>query len=258
MIIKPDLVSLSTHQILLYNSEADAMLATGTAFSYQTANNTFLITNWHNVTGKDIFTGEYLKQSGAIPDSIQIYLRRKENPLILDEIKIKLYSDISLTKKIWIEHPFYKEKVDVVAIPLHKNIIEKYLIQAINSNDFNNEIEPEISDDVFVIGYPFQSLTKYGFPIWKKGSIASEPTVKQKDLPLIYIDTATRPGLSGSPVIYQREGIHGLVDGTLQDDTIFGRIRGFLGIYSGRLGKDENLAQLGLIWRRTIIEEMCK
>lgn len=70
------------------------------------------------------------------------------------------------------------------------------------------------------------------------------------------IDTATRAGLSGSPVIMQRVGIHGGTGGVLSADTIFGRIRNFVGIYSGRIGDDELKAQLGIVWKARVISEI--
>jgi hypothetical protein len=70
------------------------------------------------------------------------------------------------------------------------------------------------------------------------------------------IDTATRPGLSGSPVIMQRVGIHGATGGVITADTIFGRIRKFVGIYSGRIGEDEFKAQLGVVWKASVISEI--
>ena len=45
-------------------------------------------------------------------------------------------------------------------------------------------------------------------------------------------------------------------DGVLSDDTLIGRIRGFLGVYSGRIGNDELQAQLGIVWKKKVIEEI--
>ena len=54
----------------------------------------------------------------------------------------------------------------------------------------------------------------------------------------------------------QRIGIHGVEDGKLADDTIIGRIRNFLGVYSGRIGTDEFKAQLGVVWKAHVIAEI--
>ena len=67
------------------------------------------------------------------------------------------------------------------------------------------------------------------------------------------IDTATRSGMSGSPVIIKRTGVHGLVE-----DERFSTAAGFVGIYSGRYGVSSNkgYVQLGIVWRKEVIEEI--
>ena len=147
-----------------------------------------------------------------------------------------------MTLPKWLVHPQYKENVDVIALELTQKDEVNY--SAINNCNFNEEVLAEIGDECFVIGYPFEDFRYLGLPIWKKASIATEPTVNEDQLPKLLIDTATRPGLSGSPVIYQRTGIHRLDDnGMPKFDTLFGRIRGFLGIYSGRIGKGESFGK---------------
>ena len=47
------------------------------------------------------------------------------------------------------------------------------------------------------------------FPIWKRGSIASEPEIPIDGKPMFYIDTATRQGMSGAPVFAQTSGFWG-------------------------------------------------
>lgn len=123
------------------------------------------------------------------------------------------------------------------------------------SFDFN---PPEVGDDVFVLGYPFNLNGSREMPIWKRGSIATEPYFDLDNLPKVLIDTATRQGMSGSPVIFQRIG---LIDNYIDENTIsdisIGTIRGFLGIYSGRIGsKDELQAQLGIVWKKKVIDEI--
>jgi hypothetical protein len=258
-IIRPDPISFTVYQIMLFYKETDAVLANGTAFLYEYKSKPYLITNWHNVSGRDPFSKEYLKSNAAIPDSIITWFRNKSDLSILDKVTIDLYKDDQMQEKNWIEHPVFKDNIDVVAIPLPEEISAKYSIHPINKLQFDNQFEAEVTDEVFILGFPFSSQLPLALPIWKKGSIASEPKLNQKGLPLLYVDTATRPGLSGSPVIYQRNGIHGLDDnGMPKDDTLFGLIRGFLGIYSGRLGKDDSMAQLGLIWKKNTIEELFK
>jgi hypothetical protein len=113
---------------------------------------------------------------------------------------------------------------------------------------------------VYVLGYPYDINGGKELPIWKRGSIATEPSINIDNLPKILIDTATRPGMSGSPVIYRRSGIIYKDDSMeLSKDTIIGTISGFLGVYSGRINAKDTLeAQLGIVWKEEVIEEILK
>lgn len=254
-IIKPDYLSLTTQQLEIGFTETGIIFSTATGFIFSYNDKYYLITNWHNVTGRNPLTGEPLSDKHAgIPNIFSTYLRIKNGNEQAQLEKISLYEDMEMTQPKWLVHPVHREKVDVVAIELE---IKKELIySSINTSDFYNNIPPEIGDDCFIIGYPFEDSRHLGLPIWKRASIATEPTVNEDQLPKILVDTATRPGLSGSPVVYQRTGVHNVKHRVLSDDCIIGRIRGFLGVYSGRIGIGEIHAQLGIVWKSKVIEEI--
>jgi hypothetical protein len=60
---------------------------------------------------------------------------------------------------------------------------------------------------VFILGFP-KGISQGAFPIWKRGSIATEPlygvtTIWAKSgAPVILVDALTNDGMSGSPVLY--------------------------------------------------------
>lgn len=254
-IIKPDPISLTTHHIHMCFTPTDLVISSGTGFIYSKNNDFYLITNWHNVTGKNPLTSKCLSQTGAIPDIISTMFRCKDQPDKCQRLQINLYEDDTMQTPIWLEHPTYKQKVDVVAIKLKEEIIKDYDLFPINQIDFQKEKE-EVSDEAFVVGYPFKDVTYLQMPIWKKASIASEPDINIDDLPKFLVDTATRSGLSGSPVIMQRIGIHGFMNSGPTADSLIGRIRKFSGVYSGRIGDDEFKAQLGTVWKARVIDEI--
>lgn len=254
-IIKPDYLSLITHQLAIAFSETGIIFSYATGFIFHYNDKYFLITNWHNVTGHNPQTGEPLSERHAgLPNIFVTYIRIKNGNGQANLQKIFLYEDDEMTQPKWLVHPFLKEKIDVVAIELDSN--ENLEYSAINKSDFDSDIPPEVGDDCFIIGYPFDGFRYLGLPIWKRGSIATEPSVNEDQLPKILVDTATRPGLSGSPVVYQRTGVHKMKNGEFTDDSLIGTIRGFLGVYSGRIGKGEIHAQLGIVWKSKIIEEI--
>jgi hypothetical protein len=64
----------------------------------------------------------------------------------------------------------------------------------------------KVAMDVFVLGYPKGIDGGGEFPIWKRGSIATEPGVHRGGPPHILIDTATREGISGARAIAIADG----------------------------------------------------
>ena len=55
----------------------DTFLSIGTAFLWAQDDRLFLITNWHNVSGKDPNTGEHLSKTAAEPNRIKVWFNRK-------------------------------------------------------------------------------------------------------------------------------------------------------------------------------------
>lgn len=255
-IIKPNPISFTTHHIHLFFDEK--VLANGSAFIYQSDSQHFLITNWHNVTGRHPQTGECLSETSAVPNRISTLFRTKDDPASCYRETFDLYEDVEgLHDPVWLEHPEYGQNVDVVAIPIPEGIVGKYKLFPINDINFNTDIREEVADDAFVIGYPYKDVPYLQLPIWKRASIATEPTVNIDQLPKFLIDTATRSGLSGSLVIMQRTGIHNVgKDGVPKSDSIIGTVRNFVGIYSGRIDNEELKAQLGIVWKARVVDEI--
>jgi trypsin-like peptidase len=254
--IVPDSLSLTTHHLYLCFKQTDAVLSSATGFAYESGDTRYLVTNWHNVTGRNPITGKCLSETLAVPDVISTMFRINDQPENCRREEIRLYLDDQMREPVWYEHPKYGRAVDVVVIPLPEALASEYKFFPINAIPFDTQYKEEVADDAFVVGYPFSDNTYLQLPIWKRASIASEPDVNIDQLPKLFIDTATRPGLSGSPVIMQRVGIHGMKGDKLAGTEVIGRIRSFLGIYSGRIGVDELKAQLGIVWKARVITDI--
>lgn len=263
-IINPNSPSLTTHYLRMKGTNEENVMSTGTGFIYARNGYYFLITNGHNVTRVNPETNKRISMSAAFPVKISTVMRKSvegdpPGRLSREGLEIDLYKDPDFLEPVWLMHPKLGYKVDVIAIPIAEiNSIPNYIkIFPINDIPFDNAFDIEIADDVFVLGYPFDIAGNIELPIWKRGSIATEPVINLDDLPKFLIDTATRPGMSGSPVIMYRSGIHGFKDGKPTDDSVIGTISKFAGIYSGRIGAEDNLqAQLGIVWKSTVIEEI--
>lgn len=249
---------------LVHMCFGDQPLSTGSSFFWRHDSRTFLITNWHNLTGRNPRTGVSMSPTGGRPDNVRAMCFRKVSEPDADgtfEMKYEpirfQICDPDLTNHRWFEHPAHGMKVDIGALDVTDQVAE-YLIAHANELESDAIHDPRLAQDVFVVGYPFGAITGAPAPIWKRGTIALDPTFDVEELPKILIDTATREGMSGS-VVLARHVIWGQAytkkDGTKSEPILMGQHDTVLGIYSGRHYPDLDRAQIGIVWRRRCIEE---
>lgn len=213
----------------------------GTAFSMKSADRSFLITNWHNVTGRNPLTGTHLSPNAIQPDGLRVFFHIKGQLGSWKPQDLDLYDQDG--NPLWHEHPRYRSKVDVVALEVAFSAdLQDYPINQMRSA---NDMSIRVGHDVFILGFPFGLSITAAFPVWKRASLATEPDIDIEGLPKFMVDTATRPGMSGSPVIRRPSGQYQTEEGS----TIIpaGQVTRFVGIYSGRIGAEDELkAQLAL------------
>jgi hypothetical protein len=236
------------------------VISTATAFCYLVDGKTFLVTNWHVVTGRDPLTLKPLdKANAAIPDELAVTFASvkkiddKISHVFWKEVPLALYQDAERTKPVWLEHPLHGRRVDVVAIPL---VGLGEIFRIVHANDPAHDLSklrlyPSL--DVYVLGFPLGITGGGQFPIWKRGTIASEPGVQSDELPKLYIDTATRKGMSGAPVYAQEVGLIVPEDENDSAKGSIGKARRFIGVYASRLDGDEFSAQIGVVWKESAI-----
>ncbi len=221
----------------------------GTSFLFEKNDDLFLVSNWHTFSGRDPNTNKPLSATGGIPNKVKCRL-------ILDNKLLKWEDHVfnlvdSGNKSLWFQHPRNGNNVDVAVLPIE--LSKQFKRLAINQYKFT-DMRIEVSQDVFILGFPLGISGRRELPIWKRGSIASEPG---GNYPRILVDTATREGMSGAPVIMKYRGTYISNPGNaMSADDWFGEGELFLGVYSGRLGKDEFKAQLGIVWKKEVIEEI--
>jgi hypothetical protein len=258
--------TFATHYLRMLAFGTEKTMSTGTGFIYEYEDYLYLITNGHNVTRLNPQQDRRIIDSAAFPSLISTKTRfiNPTNPDLIgitEPFVIDLYEDDEFKKPTWYIHPVKGYLIDVVAIPIGscEKIPKNIKFFPINKFNFDTEYPPEVSDDVFILGYPFNITGKLELPVWKRGTIASEPAVPIDDLPKMFVDTATRSGMSGSPVIMKRTGIHGFDGKQRTGKEIIGTIYNFIGIYSGRIGADDEFqAQLGVVWSEEVILEILK
>lgn len=230
------------------NSEATD-ISIGTGFFWTHQGKPYLITNKHNLTGKHFETEKCLSKTCAIPNILKGYSYSK---------KLKSFTfclPLNQDNPNWLEDN--QNKSDIVAISL-----EKYFQPFDSNNDnfnyaneYNSNAIIRVSLDVFVLGYP-KGLHQQNLPIWKRASIATEPNINAyQSQPSFLIDTATKQGMSGSPVYFYAEA-YTAENGDYK--IMSQKEPKFLGIYSGRLGDNELETQLGIVWKKEAIENIFK
>jgi hypothetical protein len=225
-------------------------LGAGSAFVWFYDNTHYLITNWHNVTGIHPETRVHLLKNAGEPDTLEMYL--DFGNLISARSKFRISIRDADGQPLWLEHPEHGSKVDVVAIPL------THLPDHLNPRPINHMVSRNmllrIGMEAFIIGYPYGISTGAAFPIWKRASIASEPDQFVNFLPMFYVDSASRPGMSGAPVILRTWNSYYDEKGVTHDEGPHSRL---IGVYSGRIhAKDELQAQLGIVWRAAVVTEI--
>ncbi|WP_080693445.1 trypsin-like peptidase domain-containing protein [Pseudomonas chlororaphis] len=276
--------SQAPFQIFMYDQAG--MTSTGSAFFYEFKSELYLITNWHNLSGRHFLTKEPL--SGRFPTHIDIKLATYVSHENGDRYaftavahKLEIYQDC---KPIWFVHPEIGEQCDVVAIKILRpaGCAENFHLPVNHISRLKIPVKP--GNTAFVIGFPSSLSTGFGLPLWKSGFIASEPhfgitsggqpspiggLANGIDLPAFFLDTQTRQGMSGAPVFCSFIGTWNVNDPYEEidvsspgfwdrDDVAMNESRmEFIGCYSGRIGRDEEGAALGICWGVEVIEKIC-
>jgi hypothetical protein len=281
--------SQSPFQLQMHDEHG--LISTGSGFFYEdVAGNLFLVTNWHNFSGRHFVTKKSLSKDLRRPSFIKVKLCSRElggcilpgDSFTTVAQRFEIYND---DQPLWYEHPLIGSLCDVVALPVvHPATCPPNMHGASNRiSTMRIPVKPGCA--VFIVGFPRSISVGFGLPLWKSGFIASEPhydvTIDGEvseiggmtggyRLPAFFIDSLTREGMSGSPVFASFTGNWDTSDpyreidpsspGFWNSDTIaLGEHRlEFVGCYSGRVGTVEEGAALGLCWRDDVIAEICR
>jgi hypothetical protein len=222
-------------------------LSTASSFTWTRNGRHYLVTNWHVFSGRHPDTGKHLADHAGEPNQALIRVN------VRDFLGTKVPWPVPLRdpedNPLWLVHPTHWRRVDIAILPLEP----PYYADMRPINEMPSvPARVFVGSDVFVLGFPSLGREE-DLPIWKRASIASEPQIKDPREPML-IDTATRPGMSGAPVVFRS------MTGYVAEDG--GRVMGitatrFVGVYSGRLSVvDQMDAQIGMVWPASLIDEI--
>jgi hypothetical protein len=276
-------LSYTTTNIRVFRESYE--LSTATGFVIKFGQIYGLVTNWHVVSGINPATGKCLSSTGALPTRIECHvtlsrkLSDRGEELYFKPLTIDLFDN---GNPIWLDENNSNEQNDYAVISLRRFVPElgtkavslrsilggRVVVRpgkATNPVHIDNvrSAYPSIGAEVFVLGYPKGIASGGVFPIWKRGSVASEPqdTVELDGVDyknVFYIDALTKAGMSGAPVVcLPRRGDHFYTeDGgriTIEKTEPY-----LVGVYAGREGitQEEYELSVGRVWKIGAIERL--
>lgn len=265
----------------------ETVLSIGTGVIYRADNKYFIVTAWHNLSGLHSEALNNLGKKGGRPNNVIVNIAVGYSNLGITRQSVML----SLTddeKSLYYIHPKNWPRIDVGVIPFDPSAeytselylstgekrkmrmclltpmadgtkaeiypVQKYF--APDENLINRWLETvEVTEELFIPGYPNNIHDYYSQPVWKRATIASSVRLGWNREPKFLIDSASKSGMSGSPVLYYSPS--GIVK-ILGSRYMFGQEVAILaGIYVGRLGVEgEADPQVGTVWKQSVIDEI--
>jgi hypothetical protein len=236
-------------------SSLGAVMGRATAFAMRDPlqSHTHLVSCWHVATGRHQDTDGVLDEHSRTPSAWRVYHHHATDLGQAEIVEYDLFDGDG--RPLWREHPVHGRNVDVVALPIHTNAPIRTF--AFPWDPREPRIAYGVGSPVFITGHPVghEPLRDGPFPIWSRGSIASEPAIDINALPLMLVDARARMGQSGAPVLLYSSGAETtvFVNGSIAMD---GRDYGeWLGVYSGRT---DSQSDLGRVWRADAVKEVIR
>ena len=248
----------STCTIPIFPKFRNELLSTATGFFWRHDDRVLLITNWHVFSGREPRTGQPKSKDGVLPNFIELHFRPKEDLNSVASVNCPLLDQNG--NNTWMQCAKYGQKLDIAFLDLTETINELSRKHNKNSmptciNDLKEELDMNLllGSDVFITGFPLGLIKTDVFPIWKRGSIATEPHFPVDGLPCFLVDATTKEGMSGAPVLARTFNMAGHGGGIVLGGKVYTE---FMGVYSGRyLGADATEAHLGIVWRAEALQE---
>ena len=192
-------VDTPTNEVLavtvkITTSKDGAKTGNGSGFFYRIGDNLYVITNRHVLRWEE---------ENYYPDTAILRLHvDREDIKKNEEYRLPLYDTEG--RAIWLEHPVYGARADVVALPIDYNEFKtRFVFKAFSpDNHVPEDVFVPIGADVLVLGYPLGIYDKVNnLPIARNAVIASAYDVPFEGNPYFLIDSWLYVGSSGSPVI---------------------------------------------------------
>jgi hypothetical protein len=229
-------------------NDVDNSLGSATGFVVSLDGVSMLITNRHVVTGRRQTDGEILSDHGVTPTHLDIRHLRSGALVDWTTRRVPLYEN---GQPCWTEHPVFGSRADIVALPLSVDGGLQLLPHSLEARPDNQTADLSPTTDVSIVGYPFGRTGSGDLAIWTRGVVASEPALAFEGLPVFLVDSRTRKGQSGSPVIVEQIG--GFLMMRTGMSTAIGEHTELVGVYSGRINEESDI---GMVWNLRALREV--
>ncbi|MFI8916415.1 trypsin-like peptidase domain-containing protein [Streptomyces sp. NPDC053513] len=238
----------------------DTLLGPATGFLIGFPGDYWLVTAWHVFSGRRSDNGKIMSKKGLCPDYVRVRFAGTADggfqPIIQ---RYDLYDGEFQYNRRWRSPD--DRRIDIAA--LHIGALPEGVVEASMPNTWptlRDLFPPErhaeqasevdvalplrVTDKLFVLGFPFGDAGTWPFAVWTVAPVASEPLAGWNDLPGFLLDSRTREGQSGAPVLMHiRPGEPVVVGGDviMHDESV----TALVGVYSGRIHKESDL---GKVW----------
>lgn len=237
--------SVTPIRYLDFNGQEMSVHATGFVFKHVTG--FYLITALHCLTGIDTFSGKNLSSTGFRPKTITIYPshRLEDGNLTRATMQMSILDEDG--NSLWKQDVNYDLlSTDIAVLRLVSDLPLDYVFINYRTED---DLLIMSGSDCFVLGYPLSEVEDPFLPIWRRGSLASEPGIPIDGKPVFLIDASTSRGMSGSPFIQRWFGPAPMRDnGELiikADAAVTSRL---IGVYGGRAHSYQDVGPIGYGW----------
>jgi hypothetical protein len=239
----------------LANDGTGTVVSHGSGCFWRHGENVYLLTARHVLSGRSPFDDSMLSKEGYIPRKLKVYPMFDLEPgrLLRASTEVEIPED-----GCWLQDPKFNElKTDIAALACVTDPDRK--VNCLNDN-------PEIFEDVFthvgmecaIVGYPTNHFGNLMMPVWRRGSIASEPLLPVDGKPMFLLDAATSPGFSGAPVFRRHFGPlpQQQPDGSINILADRVMTTSFVGIYAGRLQHPHYGGEVPFVFYANRVPEM--
>jgi hypothetical protein len=175
----------------------DSALGSATGFFYRYGQTVALVTNWHVLSGIHPLTGQTRHSLGGRPNRVELHVNIRDKSDGHTFVRPESWQICSNTQSHWWKHRGYSykagppsivdigvmfleehlrdyEEVNESIVALPATVIANFDGKEPKSLDYG---DPQISSEMFILGYP-RGLTRQGIlPIWKRGTVAYEPLI---------------------------------------------------------------------------------